>query len=181
MTSRETFAVTDTDRAALARLNYDAWPPAVAALFDGARLDAKAGFTASLLVADELDGLPQIRTTLLSAGELYAPDARTLYFSLWPQSRGARALPRRRAATLSFVWDGAFHQAQLSVESIGATPDGLAGFRATLAGAEAQRVGYARLTKGITFELGEAADEVLARWTRQIAQLKALADGGAAA
>ncbi len=171
--------MTDTDRAALERVNYDAWPAAVAALFDGARLAAKAGFTASLLVADELDGLPQIRTTLLSAGELYAPDARTLYFALWPQSRGARALPRRRAATLSFVWDGAFHQAQLSVEPAGATPDGLAGFRATLAGAEAQRVGYARLATGITFELGEAADAVLARWTRQVAQLMALANAAA--
>jgi hypothetical protein len=171
--------LTDTDRAALERVTYATWPDDVVALFDGARLDAKAGFIASLLVADDLDGLPRIRTTLLSAGELYAPDARTLYFALWPQSRGARALPARRAATLSFVWDGAFHQAQLRVEPAGDTHDGLVAFRATIADAEAQRVGYARLATGMRFELGEGAPDVLARWARQIAQLKALAGAGA--
>lgn len=125
---------------------------------------------------------PDARTTLLSVGELYAPDAGSLYLALWPSSRGARLLARERAAVLSFVADGAFHQARLRVEPASATGSGpadegtgLACFRATLAGGEAQRVGYARLTSGITFELDDKRYVVVARWARQIAQIRRIA------
>ncbi|WP_323122370.1 hypothetical protein [Burkholderia alba] len=174
--------MTDPDRRALERTTFDAWPPAVVALFDGERLMQKAGFTASLLVVDTAGdrpddpvATPEIRTALLSAGELYAPDSRTLYFSLWPGSRGARALPARRAATLGFVAEAAFYQVQLHVEPAGTTAAGLACFRATIVRGEVQRVGYARLTAGITFELGKDAAAVIDRWARQVEALKAAA------
>ncbi|ABC39260.1 hypothetical protein [Burkholderia thailandensis] len=165
--------MTHPDRRSLERTTYDAWPRAALALFDGDDLARKAGFTASLVVVDRGVEPPQPRTTLLSAGELYAPDSRSLRFSLWPQSRAARALAVHPDATLAFVADDAFHQARLHVDSSDSTDDGLARFTATLVDGEAQRVGYARLTAGIVFELAEAdAPAVLARWARQIAQLR---------
>ncbi|AGK48139.1 putative vanillate decarboxylase VdcD protein [Burkholderia thailandensis MSMB121] len=168
--------MTDPDRRTLERTTYDAWPRAALALFDGDDLAGKAGFTASLVVVDRSNDPPQPRTTLLSAGELYAPDARTLRFSLWPQSRAARALAVHPDATLAFVADDAFHQARLHIDSFDSSDssdDRLARFTATLVGGEAQRVGYARLTSGIAFELaGADAPAVLARWARQIAQLR---------
>lgn len=165
------------DRAALDRWAFDAWPPACLALFDGEALDGKLPFTASLVIVDRGVEPPDARTTLLSVGELYAPDAGSLYLALWPSSRGAQLLSRERAAVLSFVADGAFYQARLRVEpaDAGAGMDGLACFRATLAGGEAQRVGYARLTSGITFELDEKRDAVVARWARQIEQIRRIA------
>ncbi|KGV89815.1 putative vanillate decarboxylase VdcD protein [Burkholderia pseudomallei ABCPW 30] len=165
--------MTDPDRRTLERTTYDAWPRAARALFDGGDLAGKAGFTASLVVVDRGVDPPQPRTTLLSVGELYAPDARSLRFSLWSQSRAARALAAHPDATLAFVAGDAFHQARLRVDSSDSTEDGLARFAATLVGGEAQRVGYARLTAGIAFELAEAdAPAVLARWARQVAQLR---------
>ena len=68
---------------------FDEWPPALRALFDGEALGSKIGFTASLITCDAQGHL---RTSLLGIGELYAPDARTLAFALWPSSRAARTL-----------------------------------------------------------------------------------------
>ncbi|AFJ86794.1 hypothetical protein MYA_2434 [Burkholderia sp. KJ006] len=162
--------MTDTHRHALEQWTFDAWPPAVVSLFDGTALERHADVAASLLVATD-DG--QLRTTLLSAGEIFARDAHTLLLALWPQSRAARALAQRRAAALTLVADGAFFQAQLSIEPLDADVGGLRGFAATIAHGDAQRVGYARLATGVTFALeGETRAEVLARWQRQIEHLR---------
>ena len=77
--------------------SFDEWPVALRTLFDGASLETHTGFTASLLAADE----GSIRTSLLSLGELFAPDARTLCFSLWPRSRAARIIAKTGRATLT--------------------------------------------------------------------------------
>ncbi|RAG29999.1 hypothetical protein DN551_31045, partial [Burkholderia multivorans] len=67
-------------------------------------------------------------------------------------------LAQRRAAALTLVADGAFYQAQLNVAPLEGTFGGLAGFAATIAHGDAQRVGYARLATGVTFALeGERA------------------------
>lgn len=178
-------AAAATDRHALERWQFDRWSPACLALFDGEALADKARFSASLVVIDRGVEPPEARTTLLGVGELYASDPATLFIALWPSSRGARLLADERAATLTFVADGAFHQARLRVEPAGFTGDGpaddgsalsgLACFRATLAGGDAQRVAYARLTSGIAFELEDGRDAVLARWTRQIEQIRLIA------
>jgi hypothetical protein len=188
---------------ALAQRTFDEWPSQLRALFDGEALASKIGFTASLITCDAGGHL---RTSLLGIGELYAPDARSLAFALWPGSRAARTLGsdssleggacaqgsqldrnRRPArAALTFVHDGAFHQVQLRVEPLpgrGGGQDqaeaGLALFIASIDAGEAQQVGYAHLTSGIAFELSAPAGEqqsVLARWARQIAQLRQAVD-----
>jgi hypothetical protein len=150
--------------------SFDEWPVALRTLFDGASLETHTGFTASLLAADE----GSIRTSLLSLGELFAPDARTLCFSLWPRSRAARIIAKTGRATLTFVHDEAFFQVQLRVQPAPLDDASLACFIATIETGEWQRVGYARLTSGIEFEL-EGGDAVLTRWRAQLETLKAAA------
>jgi len=173
-TSRET---------ALEQSAFDEWPPELRALFDGTALAAKVGFTASLVTID-VNG--HARTSLLSAGELYAPDSRTLCFALWPNSRAARALHERAQAALTFTHDEAFYQVQLDVQPLTndedderAAPGSLACFAGSIDTGESQRVRYARLTSGITFELEEGRDAVLDRWQRQIEHLRQAASGAA--
>ncbi|MGN6648637.1 hypothetical protein [Trinickia sp.] len=180
---------------ALAQRAFDEWPPALRALFDGTALASKIGFTASLITRDAGGHL---RTSLLGIGELYAPDARSLAFALWPNSRAARTLGSaseggmemsehahgRAHAALTFVHEGAFHQVQLAVEPLAAGEGehgcGLALFLASIDAGEAQQVGYAHLTSGIAFELsGQTGEQhaVLARWERQIDGLRRAANG----
>ncbi|RQT27162.1 hypothetical protein BCO18175_01883 [Burkholderia contaminans] len=161
--------MTDTHRHALEQWTFDAWPPAVVSLFDGTALERHADFAASLIVATD-DG--QLRTTLLGVGEIFAHDARTLLLALWPQSRAARAITQRRSAALTLVADGAFFQAQLRMAPLEGDFGGLAGFAATIAHGDAQRVGYARLATGVTFTLEGERTEVLARWQRQVEHLR---------
>jgi hypothetical protein len=152
---------------------FDEWPAALRTLFDGASIETKTGFTASLLAADE----GGIRTSLLSVGELFAPGTRTLCFSLWPQSRTAKAISKTGRATLTFVFDEAFFQVQFQVRSAPSVPHDdelLAYFIATIEGGEWQRVSYARLTSGIGFEL-EGGEAVLVRWRAQVDTLKRVA------
>lgn len=153
---------------------FDEWPVELRALFDGTALAEKAGFTASLVT---LDANGHLRTSLLSAGELYAPDECALCFSLWPTARAARALREQAAigcgrAALTFVHDAVFYQVQLNVDVL--PDDGeLACFDASIDTGEAQRVAYAKLTSGIGFELeGESSGAVLGRWQRQIDRLR---------
>jgi hypothetical protein len=150
------------------------WAPELRALFDGTELAAKAGFTASLVTVDA-EGCPH--TSLLSAGELYAPDSHALLFLLWPTARAARALREQAAqgrarATLAFVYDAAFFQVRLTVDAL--PDDGeLACFDASIETVQAQRVAYAKLTSGIAFELeAPSSDAVLSRWWRQIDRLR---------
>ncbi|MBN3754116.1 hypothetical protein G3N95_14290 [Paraburkholderia sp. Tr-20389] len=149
---------------------FDEWPVELRALFDGSALESKVGFTASLLTVDESSA--HVRTSLLGIGELYAPDSRTLCVALWPQSRAARAIARSGRAALTFVFDDAFYQVQLALVPLSADAGGLASFAGTIDSGEAQRVRYARLTAGITFDLAEGSDAVLERWTQQIEHLK---------
>ncbi|MEM5340903.1 hypothetical protein [Paraburkholderia azotifigens] len=157
---------------------FDEWPAELRALFDGSALESKIGFTASLLTVDESNA--HVRTSLLGIGELYAPDSRTLCIGLWPQSRAARAIAGSGRATLTFVFDEAFYQVQLALVPLSADAGGLACYAGTIDSGEAQRVGYARLTSGITFNLAEGREAVLERWTQQVEYLKKAAGGAAA-
>jgi hypothetical protein len=156
---------------------FDEWPASLRALFDGTSLASKIGFTASLVTTD-VNG--HTRTSLLGIGELYAPDSRTVCVALWPQARSARALAQSRRAALTFVFEEAFYQVQLAFAPIHAADDagdGLAYFSGSIDAGELQRVGYARLTSGITFELEEGREAVLERWMQQIEHLKKAAAG----
>jgi hypothetical protein len=186
---------------ALEQRVLDEWPFDLCALFDGTALEQKVGFTASL---STLDANGHLRTSLLSVGELYAPDARRLCFALWPSSRAARSLmvpaPGRKhaQAALTFVHDGAFYQVQLKVTPLASgivranvidttrehePEQGLACYIASIEMLELQRVGYADLTSGIAFELeeGEGRGAVLARWQRQVENLRQAAGRAAGA
>jgi hypothetical protein len=170
-------ASTDQNRA-LDQQVFDEWPVELRALFDGSALESKVGFTASLLTVDESSA--HVRTSLLGIGELYAPDSRTLCIALWPQSRAARVIARSGRAALTFVFDEAFYQVQLALVALSADAGGLACFAGTIESGEAQRVRYARLTAGITFDLAEGREAVLERWTQQIEYLKKAAGSAAA-
>lgn len=154
-----------------ARAGFDAWPGALQALFDGTALETKASFTASLLASD---GDARIRSALLSVGELFAPDARTLVFALWPASRAARAIRCTGRATLTFVFDEAFYQVHLAARPAACSDSPLTHFIATIESGESQRVAYALLTSGITVEL-QCRDTVMVRWHEQIRILKQVA------
>jgi hypothetical protein len=151
---------------------FDAWPDAVRTLFDGSSLASKTGFTASLLT---VDANGHVRTSLLGVGELYAPDSRSLCIALWPQARAARVIAQSGRAALTFVCDAAFYQVQLRLAPLTAAADddsGLVYLIGSIEAAEAQSVRYARLTSGITFELGQEGGAVLDRWEKQIEHLK---------
>ncbi|WP_321798417.1 hypothetical protein [Caballeronia sp. J97] len=154
---------------------FDEWPPELRARFDGTLAGADGGFTASLCAADHAQ---RVRTALLSAGELFAPDARTLAFALWPSSRTAQAVTASGRATLTFVLDGAFYQVHLEVRRVPLDDVPLACFVGAIEGGEVQRVGYARLTNGIAFELTDA-QSALARWREQLDWLKRAASAAA--
>jgi hypothetical protein len=154
---------------------FDEWPPELRALFDGTLADADAGFTASLCAADRAH---RVRTALLGAGELLAPDARTLAFALWPSSRTAQAVTATGRATLAFVFDDAFYQVHLDARRVPLDDVPLTCFVGTIESGEIQRVGYARLTNGIVFELTDA-QPALARWREQLEWLKRAASAAA--
>ncbi|GGD57817.1 hypothetical protein [Caballeronia grimmiae] len=158
-----------------AQTAFDEWPPELRALFDGTLTSAPHGFTVSLCA---VDGAGRIRTALLSAGELLAPDARTLCFALWPSSRTAQAIASSARATLTFVFDQAFYQVQLDARRVALDGVPLACFVGSIESGEIQRVNYARLTGGITFELDDA-DSVHARWREQIEWLTRAASAAA--
>jgi hypothetical protein len=162
--------------ASLEHDTFDEWPLAMRALFDGTLIETKGGFTASLLSVDENGG---VHTSLLSAGELFSPDARTLCFGLWPDSGAARRIGESGRATLTFVHDSAFFQIQLETRRI-SMPDALACFVGTIEEGTWQRVTYARITGGIAFELSTMQkDAVLTRWRAQIDVLKRAASAAA--
>ncbi|GAB7526999.1 hypothetical protein [Paraburkholderia sp. 2C] len=163
---------------------FDEWPDGLRAFFDGTSLAAKIGFTASLVTTDANGHL---RTSLLGTGELYAPDSRRLCLALWPQARAARALAQNRRAALTFVFDEAFYQVQLAFEPLAVvdgaedelkTLGGLVCFSGSIEAGEAQRVRYARITSGMTFELAEGKDTTLERWIAQVEYLKKAAARG---
>jgi hypothetical protein len=168
---------------------FDEWPPELRALFDGTALAEKVGFTASLVTADANGHL---RTSLLSTGELYAPDVDALCFSLWPTARAVRALREQAAdgkggiararAALTFVHGAAFYQVQLkNVEPLPSDGE-RACFYASIDVGEMQRVAYAHLTSGIAFELqGQSSEAVLGRWQRQVDRLRLAAQSRRAA
>ncbi|SAL17697.1 hypothetical protein AWB67_00511 [Caballeronia terrestris] len=154
---------------------FDEWPSELRTLFDGTLIETKGGLTASLLAVDEAG---RVRTSLLSLGELFAPDPRTLCFALWPNSRAAQAIESTGRATLTFVFDEAFFQVQLEARAVVLDDAPLACFVATIETGELQRVGYARLTSGICFELAET-ETVMTRWRAQVEMLKRAASAAA--
>ncbi|MCG1055648.1 hypothetical protein KQH49_12210 [Mycetohabitans sp. B5] len=157
-----------TDRqTALIRGTFDKWPDGLRAWFDGTHLHDKASFAASLIAVDPL-GWPC--TSLLSVGEIVVPDSHGARFALWPHSRAAQALAAGGNALLEFVFEHAWYQVRLGVSAPRRRDTmTLTVFDAVLEAGQWQRVDYAQLVAGVTFELLEPARAaVLARWDAQI-------------
>ena len=113
-------------------------------------IETKSGFTASLLTVDEAG---RVRTSLLSVGELFAPDMRTLCLRAVAEVAHGTSGRAKGRATLTFVFDEAFFQVQLEARRVALDDAPLACFVGRSKRASLQRVGYARLTGGIGFEL----------------------------
>ena len=155
---------------------FDEWPAELRTLFDGTSIETKTGFTASLLAADE----GRVRTSLLSVGELFAPDPGSLCFSLWPQSRAARVVTKTGCATLTFVFNEAFFQVQLQARIAPLAGSSVTCFIAAIETGEWQKVAYARLVQGIGFAFAEGQENaVLERWRQQVDGLKRAASASA--
>lgn len=161
--------MSDTHDSTLFKHRLPLLPDAICALFDGTCLEAPSGDAFSLLTIDEA-GRPH--TSLLSAGELWTPDASSMRIALWPSARAVAHLARSHRAALSGVHADTFFQIQLDQVGVLGTAHGLQCFTAHVEYVETQRVAYARLQNGIVFVLED--DAVLERWRAQLAALKSL-------
>lgn len=140
-------------------------PPELAELLNGEDLAAKSG-TAVLLVTG--DGIP--RVAALSAGEVLVRGAR-IGLLLYTGSRTCAAVRASGRGLLLGVADGALVRLHLVITE---RPDAPAG-RALLVGevdtVEIDKVGYATVTAGISFELADP-QRAVERWRDQIATLR---------
>jgi hypothetical protein len=144
-------------------------PPAVASLVDGAGLAGKIGPTIVLTAVDG-DGWP--RQALLSAGEVLSVSGEDVRLVLYAGSRTTRALASSGRALLTVVAEAAVYKVCVEVTRVGAG-DGPAYFAGRVVAVDEDRVGYARITSGITYELPDP-QPVLLRWDRQLDQLRAV-------
>jgi hypothetical protein len=145
-------------------------PRAVAALVDGAGLAGKIGPTIVLTAVDG-DGWP--RQALLSVGEVLSVSGKDVRLALYAGSRTTRALASSGRALLTVAAGEAMYKVCVEVARVG-SGDGLAFFAGRVVAVDGDKVGYARVTSGITYELPDP-QPVLQRWARQIDQLRAVA------
>jgi hypothetical protein len=145
-------------------------PEPVMRLLDGDDLEAKVGQVVLLTVAD--GRTPRIAS--LSVGELLALDRRTILATLYERSRTGRALAATGSGLLLFVDDGGLLKVEVEAEVV-AAQGGRATFHCTVVVVERDEVPYARVTRGIEFELVDRQDQVMARWRSQLSEMKELA------
>ncbi len=147
-------------------------PDVLRSLLDGRDLSSKVGETFLLLTTDE-NGWPHM--AMLSVGELLARDARTLEAALWLHSTATRNLDRDGRGLLAMVADGAGFYVRLTAQRVADLDLGqdgrLARFDLQIEDVQEDRVDYARLTAGITFELPDK-QAVVARWQHTIEALR---------
>ena len=150
-------------------------PEKMQRLFAGTDLAAGIGETFLLLTVGE-DGWPHM--AMLSVGELLLADASTLRAALWLHSTATRNLTRESRGLLALVHDGAGYYLRCQAvrgPDLDLGEDGrLAYFELKIQDVLEDAVSYAVLTSGMTFKLHQP-EQVLARWERTIAALRAAA------
>jgi hypothetical protein len=146
-------------------------PGPVAALVDGTDPAAKVGQTISLISIDE-QGWP--RLALLSIGEVYSQSGADIRLGLHAGSGTTAALTGSGRALLNTVLEGVNFRIRIQVRRVDTSPGPLAYFVGDVVSVDEDRVPYAELTSGITYRLNNE-EAVVERWSRQLAQLKALA------
>lgn len=148
----------------------EAAPAELVRVLDGRDLARRVGETFELLTVSE-DGWPN--AALLSVGEVLAVSGTELRLALWRGTRTAESLAREGRATLTCVLPPAAYAVRLAGVTPLACPDeSLAFFACRVEAVEVDTVGYAELTSGIRFRLGDEA-AVVERWQRTIEALRA--------
>lgn len=145
-------------------------PAPVAALVDGRELAAKVGQTISLIAVDK-QGWP--RLALLSIGEVYSRSGSDIRLALHAGSGTTAALTGSGRALLNTVLGGVNYRIRIQVRRVDAEPGALAFFTGDVIGVDEDRVPYAELTSGITYQLNDE-EAVVERWNRQLAQMQGL-------
>jgi hypothetical protein len=136
-------------------------------------MDLEGPWSALLLLSASRDG--EARAAMLSIGEVLADDA-FLWLALWPKSATTANVTATGQATLLAIDSvGAFRIRLAATRVAEPMVDGsqLVVFRSLIRAVDEDRVDYATLTSGITFELPQR-DDVLARWRRTIDVLRAI-------
>lgn len=149
----------------------DTLPGEVVAALDGTELESKIGPAYLLLTADP-DGTP--RPCMLSAGEILAPDERTLRFALWTGSRTSENLARGGRALFCYVAPGSVLYVRGTARPLGDPGEpGLRGFELAVDSVEEDGHAGMPVTRGIEFALerGEPA-ELVDAWYRQLGALR---------
>lgn len=145
-------------------------PKAVAAVVDGQDLDRKVGLAISLIATGD-DGWP--RLALLSAGEVLSTSGADLRLALYGGSRTSAALTESGRALLNVVLDGTSYKIYAEFQRVYVANGPLAYFHGQVTDVDEDRVGYATITSGITFELADG-QPVLDRWSAQIERLRGI-------
>ncbi|MGH9244362.1 MAG: pyridoxamine 5'-phosphate oxidase family protein [Acidimicrobiales bacterium] len=150
----------------MSRIESRELPDGLLDLLSGHDLAGKVGETILLITVSE-SGWPHV--AMLSAGEIVARSPAAMTMALWTGTETSENL-RRGQATLVIVRDGAGHYIEASVRSADVLDvDGrsLDRFECEVERVLSDRVGYARLTSGITFELPDEP-AVVERWERTV-------------
>lgn len=155
----------------MSRLVGDTLPVSIRDALDGERLDDKVG-PAYLLVTSDADGTP--RPCMLSAGEVLAPDERSIRFALWSGSRTSDNLARGERALFCFVEPRTVLYVRGPVRALSVAPaTNLDCFELEVESVESDDHAGMPVTSGISFavERGDPAD-VVAAWRRQLSALR---------
>lgn len=146
-------------------------PGPVAELVDGSDLGRKVGQTLVLTAVDR-DGWP--RQALLSVGEVLSMSGADVRFALYGGSRTTRALIASGKGLLTVVAGEASYKVYVTVRQVDPSGGPLAYFAGSVVAVDEDRVGYAAITSGITYELPDP-EPILERWARQIDELRTVA------
>ena len=142
-------------------------PPEVMTMLAGEDLRAGSGLTFTLVVTGS-DGWPSF--ALLSVGEVLATDDATVRLALWPGSGTTAALTASGKATMMAIGGDSvwyLHLAARRGPDLTVTGMNRAYFEAAVDEVLVDKVTYATITSGISFELPDP-EAVLGRWQQTI-------------
>lgn len=142
-------------------------PPEVMAMLAGDDLHAGSGLTFTLVVSGA-DGWPSF--ALLSVGEVLAVDEGTVRLALWPGSGTTAALTVTGMATMMAIGGDSvwyLHLAARRGPDLVASGMNRAYFECSVDDVLVDKVTYAKITSGISFELPDP-EAVLGRWQQTI-------------
>jgi flavin reductase (DIM6/NTAB) family NADH-FMN oxidoreductase RutF len=148
-------------------------PSGVRRLLDGTGLAEKVGTTLLLVTVGD-DDWPHI--AMLSPGEVLVTEDDGLALALHASSGTCRNLRRDGRALVSVVAEGVAYRIRIRAQHVPEPPlpgaDAL--FTAGVERIDEDRVGYARVLHGTTYELVDE-ERTVERWTAKLDRLRALA------